>query len=479
MQNPPNRDPWYFVCAALLCTFFLATSVYIATKRLFWYDEIFTISIAKLPDLGTVWRALADDSDSLPIGYHLFVRAAYALSNHADISGRVLSAIAIAGGMLVVFDCARRVTDGLHGLIAVSLTASSYITFYAYEMRSYALIFFIASAALWLWLYTDRNNLAAAAGFGGLTFLALTMHFYALLLIVPFGVWELYCWRPWRMPSPKFFAGAAGVMCGLLLSLAQIRSASHYSPFFWAPPGTTALLSIFTDMFPSGLFLLACLTILAAVFLKVSKPTPPMGDTEKLCWFFLFIPLAGFLVAVIATNAFYNRYFIATVPGIAIGFACLVFRQYATTRSISLLAFLLLTALALGQQMKTVRHPEQITIFGDQQTRTKEALAAENIIRSDGKKFIASDGLLPLEVQYYSKHPNLYVQLYNMDLPPFALLRYYPLIRFFNADALKRNASDTALLFPNPETIDDLERSGIHTSVRMRHPLVVYMNTQQ
>ena len=32
----------------------------------FWYDEIFTMLIARLPDTATLWRALANAADVLP-----------------------------------------------------------------------------------------------------------------------------------------------------------------------------------------------------------------------------------------------------------------------------------------------------------------------------------------------------------------------------------------------------------------------------
>src|ERR1017187_4566685 len=39
-----------FVAAAILAAFYFATSIYIASHRVFWFDELFTIHIARLPD---------------------------------------------------------------------------------------------------------------------------------------------------------------------------------------------------------------------------------------------------------------------------------------------------------------------------------------------------------------------------------------------------------------------------------------------
>lgn len=57
---------WTFVAAALLAAFYLATSISIAAHRLFWFDELFTVHIARLPGVTTIFTALGHGSDALP-----------------------------------------------------------------------------------------------------------------------------------------------------------------------------------------------------------------------------------------------------------------------------------------------------------------------------------------------------------------------------------------------------------------------------
>src|ERR1700730_236127 len=99
--------------ALLFSLFFLFTSIYISTRRLLWFDEFNAIRTANLPDLATVWRVQNSWlGDSAPITYGLLARVVYRLSGGLDISIRFLSATAMAGAMLVVFDCGRRLKDG-------------------------------------------------------------------------------------------------------------------------------------------------------------------------------------------------------------------------------------------------------------------------------------------------------------------------------------------------------------------------------
>src|SRR5271157_4672717 len=101
-----SKGSW--LCAVLIGLFFLLTNLYIASKRLLWFDELSTLRIAQLPDLATLWRVQTSfRGDSAPIVYHLLVRFFYYVTGHAEITVRLLSALAVTAAMLVVFDCAR------------------------------------------------------------------------------------------------------------------------------------------------------------------------------------------------------------------------------------------------------------------------------------------------------------------------------------------------------------------------------------
>ncbi|MFZ0793377.1 MAG: hypothetical protein WAM65_06375 [Candidatus Korobacteraceae bacterium] len=57
---------WTVVVAALLAVFYFVTSIYIASHRVFWFDELFTLHIARLPSLTAIWSALGNGVDALP-----------------------------------------------------------------------------------------------------------------------------------------------------------------------------------------------------------------------------------------------------------------------------------------------------------------------------------------------------------------------------------------------------------------------------
>ena len=113
-----NQPAWYWPFAILLAGFYVATSLYISAHRLLWYDEIFTAIMSRLPTVRTMWQAISEGVESIPVAYFLITRLFDQLFHHADIGIRVPSALALGMGLLVTFDVARRLTDGLYGLIA-------------------------------------------------------------------------------------------------------------------------------------------------------------------------------------------------------------------------------------------------------------------------------------------------------------------------------------------------------------------------
>lgn len=171
-----NQPAWYWPLAMLMAGFYVATSLYISAHRLLWYDEIFTAITSRQPDLHTLWKALSEGVEQIPPLYFLITRSFDQIFHHADIGIRVPSALALGAGLLVTFDIVRRITDGLHGLVAMSFLTTSFVTYYGYEARPYALCFMLAAMALWLWVVTKDDSRTAGAAFGVLFLMGVAVH---------------------------------------------------------------------------------------------------------------------------------------------------------------------------------------------------------------------------------------------------------------------------------------------------------------
>jgi len=471
-MSPASIMSW--LGASLFALAFLATDVNIAQRRLFWYDEIGTLDLIKLPDVKELWQAQnALRGDSAPTLYLLLVRLVYAATGHAEVSVRLISAVAMMVTLLVVFDCARRLTDGPHGLIAMFSLASSFFTYYGYEGRPYALATLFMALALWLWIHTKQEGKGTALAFGAAIFAAVSMHFNSILIMVPFGFWEVYRWRPGRKPSAKFLAGVIGLATAIGLAAPQVRimySVGRLPASSWSAPSFAALVRVLSHMFPPGLFVLAVFVMLRCLMPSLAKP---MADSEKLCWLFLLIPAAGFVLAEAVTNSFYSRYLIATMPGVVVGFGCLAARHL--TRPASTVLLLLLSGIAVGRQFRDARGAEAIEpqSAADQQLHTRQALAVEDILMKDGRTTVLTEHTVVRALRYYSKHPELYVSYGPNDAAYFCL---YLGEACWGLDKVKAHAGELASIYPSDTFLSAMLHSGYQARVKMTNPMVVYFS---
>ncbi len=476
--------------AFVLTAFYFVTSLYIASHRLFWFDEILTVRIAALPNFATIWDALAHGADGTPPGYYLLARLSEKLFGSGEMAARLTSALAMAAALLITFDCARRLTNALHGLIALAVLSCSVLPYYGYEARSYAIYCMLGAMSLWVWTRFPDRNRRAVLTFGMVLFLAVTVHYYAVLLLAPYGLWELHRWRPRQMPSTKLLAGIAGVLlAGALLSSLMLSYSRQFVNAFSSTPWTPslpALRALWGELFPDGLFLLALIMIWIVLILihgERKEAISPATEGECIGWLFLSIPLAGFILAEWKTNAFLPRYFIAMLPGVAVAFSCCLWRNFRYARGVATGILLLLATFGIVQEMQAALHPEDVGPY-EQQTKIRHYLSLEPVLHSEGKKYLVfSSSMLHLEFLQYTEAPNDCILLLASD-PKHRNLQNVMELNFARHNPLKvwdiyeveQHAAQVALVEPREDFLQELRRDGFKPSVRFPEPLdIVYL----
>jgi mannosyltransferase len=475
LQVKPAKEFWILLAAMLFVAFYFATSINIASHRLLWDDEIGTVMFARLPGVATIWKVASQvDPWGMPAPYYIVVHGFQRLFGPTEVGVRLPSALAMVGGLLIVFDCTRRLADGLHGLMAVALLTCSRLPYFGFEARSYSIYFMLAALSLWVWTHTS-NTRRSAVIFCAIFFCSFMMHPYAAVCLLPYALWDLCLWRPWRLPSAKVIAGVLGIGCAAALLSVNIAEAMTGSRHFPGPrPSLSAVLDALPEIFPAGLFLLALVMVwiaLVGTIGKMSKPTLvlPMQPAERVGWFFLLMPMAGFLMAEFVTNAFSPRYFIGMLPGVAVAFACLFWRYFRESRLVAAGVFSLLTLVGAAHQLNVLRHAESFDWPYAQQTETRQMLGLEDALRKDGKQFILiSSNMLYREGQYYSKHPEGYRfmepadEIYRM---PEYFAKYYSLKTWSMKD-LKEHARETAVIRPPSTILTAMKEAGFVANTR-------------
>ncbi len=477
---------WTFLVAGLLAVFYFVTSIQIAAHRVFWFDELFTLYIARLPHVSTIWAALGNGVDALPPAYYMVVRLFDSFFGPGDIAARLPSMIAVSFGLLVIFDCARRLTNGLHGLIALSVATCSFLPYYGFEARSYGVYFLFAALAMWAWTNESLSRTTQAVLFGVTFFAGECFHYYFGMCLLPFVLWELLRWKPGQRPSLKILAGIIGGVAPVVILSPLILSFSRkFASGYWNRPSFPELRAIFSQIFPDGLFLLSLIMIWIVLSRSDEEKEialPPMPSAEVIGWLCLAIPFAAFVVSM-KTNAFYSRYFIGVLPGVAVAFAVFLWRHFRRATQVSLGVFVLLAGWGAGQQLTTVRHPDRVEATG-----IRPFLAVEDSLHLEGKRYYVFSGpMLFLEALQYSAHPEQVVLLlpYNFDhvakgqRDPYQhqrleanLSQYHPM-QIWTVDDLSLHRADSALVEPTGETLEDLKRAGISIGTRFTDPLQV------
>jgi len=479
-QSLQSPEIWTLAAAIVLIAFYFATSLYISAHRLLWVDEIATAVVTRLPGgLATIWRAAAQGVAPLPPTYFMMVRLFDDFLGHSDFAMRLPSALAMMAGLLLTFDCARRLTDGLHGLIALSVLTCSLLPYYGHEARSYSLYFMFASLSLWIWVRDENDSRRAAVSFGIVFLLAVAMHYYAILCLVPYLIWELWNWRPWRLPSRKIMGALLGVACAAAFLWASIQAGRRlYPPHYWSRPSLEILRTILDGLFPDGLFLIALIVLWIAWAGSRDRAIPllllPMKSGERVGWFFLFIPLAGYILAQMA-HAFQLRYVIGALPGVAVAFSCWLWRNLWSLRRASLGVFLILATWGAAKQAIATRDPNRFYY-----SPVRQMLSMEDVLHNDGKRyFVVCNQARYGEATYYSKHPDDYALLLLPSVQGYwthelkTVAQYHPM-QIWTLEDLKQHARETALLMPVESNLDSLQQAGIRATMHFTKPIAIY-----
>src|SRR5688572_19091770 len=123
----------------LILIYVTAASLYQAASRSFWFDEIFTVSIARLPAMADVWQALASAADTSPPGYYVVQRLSARVIGNELLAFRFASVVAVPIACLCLFYFTRRDTNTVAAAIAAVLPLLTILYIrYSVEARPYA-----------------------------------------------------------------------------------------------------------------------------------------------------------------------------------------------------------------------------------------------------------------------------------------------------------------------------------------------------
>jgi mannosyltransferase len=413
-QHAAGLAPRAFVLAALVVLWAYGLRAYAVGVSPWRGDEGFAVTFVGQP-LSTMMAAMANTEPNPPL-YWLVLKGWMALAGRSELASRWPSVLAGVLTAALTYRLGRALVGAKVGLIAALLTACSpLLIWYAQDARVYSLVTMLVAAAAWqTWEAVRRQAWRYWLAAGGLWWLALFAHYFAVLPFAAVGLALLLApetrrrWRP-------------GLMLGLSVGLAQLPWALYVAPLMighsknWIVPtnvadalwktleafgaGTTATGATPTVQWVGGA-LLTCLCALGGWVIARRSLT-------ALIWLAalgLGGPLFLGLISLIRP-AFTEQYAMPALPGIlliaaaaleATGGARRIYRALAGAglAGMALLALLSLTNIYFNPRYAKSHDWRAVVAYLEQTARPGEVVA---INLPDPAFFLYYHGPMPVE----------------------------------------------------------------------------------
>jgi hypothetical protein len=168
----------------LLAVAFCSALHSIATP--FWFDEVCTVIMCRLPSASQLWKALSNAADGNPPAFFLVARWTRHLVSDDHLAYRLPSILGLLATLVLIYGSLSRRVQPLSALVGAAFLLCTPLATYAYEARPYALAVACISAALFAWQTVD-DSLLSSLGLAGALAAAISLHYYAIL------VWPVFC----------------------------------------------------------------------------------------------------------------------------------------------------------------------------------------------------------------------------------------------------------------------------------------------
>jgi hypothetical protein len=320
-------------CLAVVSLVYFADIFLKASRKCFWFDELFTVYLCRLSSFTNTWTAVTHGSDFNPPFFYLLIRGAQKLFGGGLIATRLPATIGVWLFCVCLFLFVARRAGAFSGFIAGAFPFFTLIQYYAYEARAHGIILGWCGLALICWQKTKdgRARQLWLAGFGLSLTGALLTHVYAVYLSVPFAAVEVYRLfkrsKPdWDIVAVLVFVPATVILAVYRPLLRAYRTASMPANYF---PGSHDLIQRFLIDAVGPATMILILWLLLSVLGRLrhdqradTEPVIPQREIVAAAGF-ACIPILGLIGCKVSHGPFLERYFLSSIAGYAIllGFA--------------------------------------------------------------------------------------------------------------------------------------------------------------
>jgi hypothetical protein len=346
-----ERHFWRYTTIFLLL--FLCYGLMQDLRLKMWYDELFTLYVARQGSPVEIVKAALDGVDATPPLYATIVSFFLPIVRHDAFAVRLASTLGFVAmlGCIVAF-CYRRM-PAIHAFLA-ALFAATACGFYATEGRAFGLVLGCAAAALLCWQRAvDKSpRLLAVTLLAVFLMLATALNYYSIFLLFPLGLAEIARWRERGRLDLAVSAAMASALAVLVLHLPFIRASQRFVGHFWSTASWYQIPEFYLK------FALIPIAAVLLAWLIRGFSNSPSGPARLVLRRYEWVaitalsltPIVIIAVSRYTTHVFTFRYALWCVIGIAILAAALI-RVISSAQPRVALGFLVvLLAILVGQQ---------------------------------------------------------------------------------------------------------------------------------
>ena len=390
--------PW----ASGFTLLFLAASIVRDLRTILWFDELFTLHLAKLAGP----QEIISFNDASPPLYPIFVHWLLPIVGNDALALRLPATLGYCAMLLCLWAFSRRRLPAAFAF-AVSLLTFERGLYFATEGRPYGLVLGCAAGALLCWQMAAEGRRRALM----LPLLAIclalmvALHYYAIFFLVPLFLAEVVRWR--SSGKPDFGTGAAMVPAPLVLGAHYVLfvASQDYGANFWAQPSLGAIAPFYERFLLPPLILGGLAFFVVALLAGVSIQRERTRETtfQSHEWTAIvalaLLPPVVIVVSMYTTHAFFERYILWTVIGFSLlGAAGLS----AAVRSRAAVGVVLI-GLAIAAMARLEIEP----VFGTPVLPTAEGMRQEldKLATNGSEPIVVANAHAFMELSYYLDAP--------------------------------------------------------------------------
>jgi hypothetical protein len=337
-KNVPSRVPLEIPlrpslpAIGLLVLSFLGTLAASHYKKI-WIDELLEYYTDTQPVRDILQTQLHHPFSLEPPAFHLLVHGFQVVMGPTLQAQRLPSMLCFLLAQYCIFCIVRAFAGQGAALIGMLLPTLTYVRHYADEGRSYALLFAMGALSLLCWYLatqqpSSRRRVISLLGLVVSLGLAITSHYYGLLLLGPLYLAELIRTSERRRVDWPVIAallcGGATLLLDVPFSRAALAFKAHYYPQIPTPQAIWTTYEWLLAIIGANLFIVVPALLLAGGFAFLSAwyvVRARVSDAPVSMWAapiaLTLLPVFAFFLSRFGTHAFEPRYTLPALGGLS------------------------------------------------------------------------------------------------------------------------------------------------------------------